>query len=235
MTFIDTALNLVELIRIDNKTAKHIRDKFTQSWLCRYPCPVQCLHDKGGEFIGQNFQWLLEIFSIKDVCLTSKNPQSNAICERMHQTVTNVLRTLVHTNPPQNMTQARDIIDDALATAMHAMQTTVATTLGSTLGALAFYRDIFLNVPLIADWQAIARTREHDVNENLRRANRKQCQYDYAPGQQVLKKVHNPTKLGVRTEGPYTIEHIQVNGNLTILLCEGITERINIRRVLPYR
>ncbi len=56
----------------------------------------------------------------------------------MHQRVTNVLRTLVHTNPPQNMTQARDLIDDALATAMHAMQTTVATTLGKMLGALAF-------------------------------------------------------------------------------------------------
>ncbi len=41
----------------------------------------------------------------------------------MHQTVTIVLRTLVHTNPPQNMTQARDIVDNALATAMHAMQT----------------------------------------------------------------------------------------------------------------
>ncbi len=39
---------------------------------------------------------------------------------------------------------------------MHAMQTTVATTLGSTPGALAFAWDIFLNVPLIADWQAIA-------------------------------------------------------------------------------
>jgi hypothetical protein len=138
LTCIDMALNLVKLIRIDNETAKHIRDKFTQSWLYQYPCPVQCLHDKGGEFTGQNFQWLLEIFSIKDVCSTSKNPQSNAICERMHQTVTNVLRTLVHTNPPQTMTQARDIIDDALATAMHAMQTTIASTLGSTLGALAF-------------------------------------------------------------------------------------------------
>jgi hypothetical protein len=56
----------------------------------------------------------------------------------MHQTVTNVLRTLVHTNPPQNMTQARDIIYDALATAIHAMKTTVVTTLGSTPGALAF-------------------------------------------------------------------------------------------------
>ncbi len=93
---------------------------------------------------------------------------------------------------------------------------------------------MFLNVLPIADWQAIARTREHHVNENLRRANRKQRQFDYAPGQQVLKKVHNPTKLGVRTEGPYTIERIHVNGNLTILLREGITECINIPKVLPY-
>jgi hypothetical protein len=93
---------------------------------------------------------------------------------------------------------------------------------------------MFLNVPLIADWQAIARTCEHHVNENLQRANRKRRQFDYAPGQQVLKKVHDPTKLGVRTEGPYTIECNDNNGNLTILLRKGITERINIRRVLPY-
>jgi hypothetical protein len=235
LTCIDMASNLVKLIHVDNKTAKHIRDKFTQTWLCRYTRPVRCLHDKGGKFIGQNFQWVLEIFSNKDVCSSSNNPQSNAICERMHQIVNNVLRTLVHTNPPHNMTQARDIIDDALATAMHAMQTTIATTLGSTPGALAFAQDMVLNMPLIADWQAIARTCEHHVNENLRRAIRKQRQFDYAPGQQVLKKVHNPMKLGVRTEGPYTIECVHVDCNLTILLCEGITERINIHRVLPYR
>jgi hypothetical protein len=34
LTCIDTASNLVELIRVDHKTAKHIRDKFSQSWLC---------------------------------------------------------------------------------------------------------------------------------------------------------------------------------------------------------
>ncbi len=72
LTCIDTALNLVKLIRVDNKAAEHICDKFTQSWLCLYPHPVQCLHDKGGEFIGQNFQWLLEILRIKDECSTSK-------------------------------------------------------------------------------------------------------------------------------------------------------------------
>jgi hypothetical protein len=36
------------------------------------------------------------------------------------------------------MTQAKDVIDYALATAMHALETTVATTLGSIPVALAF-------------------------------------------------------------------------------------------------
>ncbi len=87
--------------------------------------------------------------------------------------------------------QARDRIDDALATAMHAMCTTAATTLGNTPGSLAFARDMFLNVPLIADWQAITCLCKHHVNENLCCANKKQCEYGFALGQQVLKKVHN--------------------------------------------
>jgi hypothetical protein len=75
------------------------------------------------------------------------------------------------------------------------MRTTVATTLGSVPGSLTFAQDMFLNVSLIADWQAIACLHKHHVNENLRHANRKRFQYEYAPGQQVLKKVHNPAKL----------------------------------------
>ncbi len=34
LTCIDTASNIVQLIRVDNKTAKRIRGKFTQSRLC---------------------------------------------------------------------------------------------------------------------------------------------------------------------------------------------------------
>ncbi|KAL7524700.1 hypothetical protein ACHAXR_001801 [Thalassiosira sp. AJA248-18] len=77
---------------------------------------------------------------------------------------------------------------------MHATQTATATTLGSTPEALAFSRDIFLNIPLIADWTAIQTQHEQYVNENLRRANWKRRQYDYAPGQEVLKKMHDPSK-----------------------------------------
>ena len=37
LTCIDTASNLLELVRIDNKTSLHIRNRFMQSWLARYP------------------------------------------------------------------------------------------------------------------------------------------------------------------------------------------------------
>eukprot|EP00957_Ditylum_brightwellii_P201227 15324674-Ditylum_brightwellii.AAC.1 len=68
---------------------------------------------------------------------------------------------------------------------MHAMQTTDVTMLGSTPGALAFSRDIFLNIPLIVDWKSITACCEQHVNDNLHCANKKQNQYDYALGQKV--------------------------------------------------
>ena len=76
---------------------------------------------------------------------------------------------------------------------MHAMRFMVATTIGSTPGALTFSGDMFSNVPLVADWKTIAQRREHPVNENLHRSNERQRRYDYRQGQQVLKEVYNPT------------------------------------------
>jgi hypothetical protein len=78
------------------------------------------------------------------------------------KTIHNVPRTLVHTGPPHNITQDRDIINE-LATAMHAMQTTVATTVGSSPGSLAFAQDTFLKVPVITIWQAITHTCKYHV------------------------------------------------------------------------
>jgi transposase InsO family protein len=225
LTVIDNVSNLVELVRIDEKTAAHVARKFAQVWLSRYPWPARCVHDNGGEFVGPEFQFLLQSCRIKDAPTSSKNPQANAICERMHQTVGNVLRTLLHGEPPRDVTRAKDFIDEALSTAMHAMRTGVHTTLGSSPGNLVFHRDMFLNIPLIADWHAITQKREHLINENLIRENNKRR----------LKIRHNPRKLGHRTTGPYKVMRTHVNGTLTIELKPGISERINIRKIIPYK
>ena len=66
-------------------------------------------------------------------------------CESLYTTVANILRTLLHSNPPEKLTQAKDVMDDALATVMHVMQTTVMTTIDSTPGALNFSRNMSLN------------------------------------------------------------------------------------------
>jgi hypothetical protein len=46
---------------------------------------------------------------------------------------------------------------------MHAMQTTVNTTVGSSLGTLAIAQGMFLKVPLITDWQAITHNCKYHV------------------------------------------------------------------------
>ena len=99
-------------------TTYHI--KIQPSWLARYPLPLRCIHDNGGEFTGWEFQELLQLLHIEDVPTTSRNSTANAICVRMHQTVGNILRTLRYTNPPTTVSGAADLVDQALATAMHA-------------------------------------------------------------------------------------------------------------------
>ena len=72
------------------------------------------------------------------------------------------------------------------------------------------------------------------INENLIQENQKRRCYDYVPQQRILKKKRNPRKLGKRTSGPYRTLQTHVNGTLTLELRPGVSERINIRRVIPY-
>ena len=64
-------------------------------------------------------------------------------------------------------------MDKALAMAMYAMRATVHTTLGTSPGAIVFSRDMFLNIPLVADWHMLTKKREHLINYNLARENKK--------------------------------------------------------------
>jgi hypothetical protein len=73
------------------------------------------------------------------------------------------------------------------------------------------------------------------MSENLIRENQKRCQYDYVPQQRVLKKKWKPCILGKRTSGPYRVIKTHVSGTLAKELRPGISERLNIRRVIPYK
>ena len=146
VTTVDPFLGLCEIRRIKNKTSAHVATRFYEMWLSRYPRPLRCIHDNGSEFTSQEFQDTLTFFGIQSVPTTVKNPQSNAIVERMHQTTATILRSMVTEAQLANRTlllsDSDDFIDTALASTQHAINASMHMTTRETPGALTFYRDM---------------------------------------------------------------------------------------------
>ena len=235
LTSIDPVSNLVEATRLRNKTSKHISKQFANSWLCRYPRAVRCVHDNGSEFIAHEFQELLEQAGIKSVPTSVKNPQANAICERMHKTFAAILRTTMRANPPKDEEDAEDIMDDALSTCVHALRCAINHTMQTSPGAMVFNRDMLMQVPLIADLDAIRGRRQQLIDNNLLRTNNKRVDYNYAVDGKAYVKVHEPNKLQEVLHGPYRITRIYTNGTVEIQLNPDTFDRVNIRKLVPYK
>jgi hypothetical protein len=74
LTIIDPSTNLLELIVVSDKESCTVACTFDHSWLCCYPRPPICLHDKGTKFTGIEFQELLQSYGINTVIMTTDNP-----------------------------------------------------------------------------------------------------------------------------------------------------------------
>jgi hypothetical protein len=75
---IDMVTNLVEVVQIDTKSAAHEAMHFENTWLSRYPRPLNVIHDQGGEFMGEDSQYRLQVHNIRSRTLTAKNPPANS-------------------------------------------------------------------------------------------------------------------------------------------------------------
>lgn len=235
LTIIDTTTNLVELVRLEDKTAAHVARKFEQTWLARYPKPTVCIHDQGGEFIGYAFRNMLQQYRITAQVTTAKNPQANALCERMHQTVGNTLRAMHSMNPPDGIASATQLVDMALANCLYATRATVHSGLRASPGSLAFARDMILDIPVVADWTLIRDRRQQLIDQRLIAANRGRFSHDYHVGDNVLKLQYKPNKLESRAHGPYRVHSVHTNGTVTIQIDPHTVERISIRRIKPFK
>jgi hypothetical protein len=142
LTIVDTATTLAKVIHIEDRSLQHIANLFDNNWLAHYLCPLQCIFDQDGKFTGRPFQSMLIQNGIHQVPTTVKNPQANAVCERMHSTINDSLHTICHSNLPQNVATAIELVDSILASACHASRTALHQTLGVSPGALVFGCDM---------------------------------------------------------------------------------------------
>lgn len=233
ITILDVTTTLAECIRIENKTSAHCTMQFINHWLSHYPQPLRCIHDQGAEFIGIDFQSMLQVNGIQSVPTSVKNPQANAICERLHKTVQDLLNISLR-NPPDNIANAIELVDSCLASAVRSLRCVVHQSLNVSPGALTFGRDMLLPIPVLADYNLIRERRQAIIDENNRQANLRRRFRDYSPGDSVLLINKSRGKLKPKTTGPFTIAATHVNGTVTIQRGPGVLERLSIRRVKPY-
>ena len=93
LTMIDPATSWFEIVEIPDKTSETIALLVDRIWSSQYPQPAYVSYDQGGEFTGNEFHELIISYGMKSKPSTSRNPQSNGVIERVHQTVHNMLRT----------------------------------------------------------------------------------------------------------------------------------------------
>jgi hypothetical protein len=107
LTIVDQVTTLSEFIRIDCKDSNHAAWKLEQAWLCRYPRLSSIIQDQGTE-VKANFAAALERIELHGITTTVWNPPGNAVCERMHLNVGDILCVLVHMSDHNHKKQQRN-------------------------------------------------------------------------------------------------------------------------------
>lgn len=231
VTFIDPATGWFELKQTKTKKADEVSNLIEQVWLSRYPWPEYITYDGGSEFKAE-FGDLIrnEYPNIKAKPSSKRNPQANAILERAHGTIGNMIRTF-------DLEGIDLAVDDPFAGLVSAVgfaiRSTYHTTLQSTPGQLVFGRDMIFPIQHLADWQLIKNRKQLLIDKNNARENAKRVDHDYAVGDRVLIYSPNPNKMEQPREGPYPVTQVHTNGTVTIQ--KGpVTQRYNIRQIVPF-
>ena len=238
LTIIDLATCLMELVAIPNKETLTVARALDRAWFSHYPRPVECVHDNGSEFVGIEFQEMLQSYGVKSKLTTVRNPQANGILERTHQVIGNLLRST------RLMSQALSTLDaqqEQLAPVTWAINSTYHTTLQATPGQLAFQRDTIMPTTYLANWAAIQHRRQDKSIDSTTKENSSRIRHEYRLNDRVLirRGVENPylRTLARPTEGPYKIidiEQLPINGTVLIQCTANTTECVNIRRLVPF-
>ena len=174
-----------------------------------------------------------KVYHIKRKGITTRNPQANAILERVHKTIGDIIRTFeVYDSEIEN---EDDVWAGVLSATMFAIQATCHTTLQATPTQLVFGRDAILDIEYQANWDAIKNRKQLMIHKNNQRENAARIPYTYQVNEKVLYKKVYKSKFGEAPfKGPYKI--VQVNDNGTVHLRMGpIVERVNIRLIKPYK
>ncbi len=238
LTMIDPATGWFEIVEIPEKSADYVINLLEMTWLTRYPWPTEVVMDRGKEFAAEVRDTLRRDYGVIRKLITTRNPQANAMVERIHQVIHNMIRTL-------EIRDSDDLSPDfgwqgILAAIRQAVRSTVHTTTRATPTQLVFGRDAILNVSFEANWQYIKDRKQHRILQNNVRENRTRLVHQYSVGDRVMVTQDPQRKHGSpRQKGPYTVTRVNDNGTLRLSKATAnggaVIQTWNVRNVDPCR
>ena len=98
-------------------------------------------------------------YGIERKSITTRNPQANAILERIHSTIGNIIRTFDF----GNIEQDKQAFEGILGAAMYSVRATVHTTTNHTPMQLVFGRDAIFNIKHIINWKEIHANKQREI------------------------------------------------------------------------
>ena len=177
-------------------------------------------------------QMITNEYGIEKRPISYRNPQANAIIERIHQTIGNMIKS-------QQIFNREDMDEDnpwagILTATMFGVRSTYHTTLQATPMQLVFGRDANMPITHRAEWKLIKDRKQKLIDLNNKRENAKRIKYTYHVGDQVLVHRAKKSKHGDREyDGPFKILEVRNNGTLRIQK-KSYADTVNIRQVFPF-
>lgn len=227
---IDPATRWVELHSVSKygKSSENISLIVDREWFCRYPRPTTCIFDNGTEFSSEFYE-LLHSYGVHPKPTTVKNPQANAIVERIHLTIADSLRA----QRLDKRTVTLDDINGILQATAFGLRATYHTALRATPGQVTFGRDMIINSRYLADWKYIADQRKRAILKHNNQENKRRLPHTYRVNDQVyLTTTDIRRKLDAKL-GPFRIVKVNTNGTVAIQRSPTVTEVVNLRRLHP--
>jgi transposase InsO family protein len=178
---IDPVTGWFEMAPIPNKTEPEVADIAERTWFTRYPLPQRITFNRGTEFMAEFTKMCRNDYGLKRKPITTRNPQSNAIIECIHQMTGNIIRTFDVTTINKD-----DPWSGILAASMFAVRDTYHTTLRASPMQLVFGREAILNVKHVTDWDHITQLKQERINANNKRENAKRRAHNYVIGDKIL-------------------------------------------------
>ena len=238
LTMIDPVTGWFEIAELKRGRADYTADLLERVWLNRYPWPTEIICDRGKEFMAEVIDTLKNDYGIVRKTITTRNPQANAMVERAHQTVGNMIRSQ---NFHEQDIDLEDPFSGILAAVGFAMRATVHTTTRATPSQLVFNRDAIHNVGFKADWHYIKNRKQTLINKNNKRENATRIPHTYQVGDLVVIKADENRKYDTRLpySTPRTVEKVYANGTVKLRQDTqrggAVFQIWNLRNVKPYK